>query len=159
MHFIPNFVECYVDVSAFVIGLSFSLFSAPTESRQRVAFSALLRSHKTTTTHGKLILDQVLVNEGGAYNGKTGTFTCKVPGLYQFAWTISKNKGASSGLHMYLMKNNDLAFQDYVDEPNDNFSGSFMMYLQEGDFVWIKMIQAGGYLTASRHSAWSGLLL
>ena len=60
---------------------------------------------------------------------------------------------------MYLMKNNDLAFQDYVDEPNDNFSGSFMMYLHEGDFVWIKMIQAGGYLIASRHSAWSGLLL
>ena len=60
---------------------------------------------------------------------------------------------------MFLMKNNDVAFVNYVDEPNDNFSGSFMMHLQVGDYVWIKMRQAGGFLVAARHSTWSGLLL
>ena len=60
---------------------------------------------------------------------------------------------------MRLMKNNDVAFTNYVHNANDNFSGSLVMYLKRGDTVWIKMIQAGGNLIASRHSTWSGLLL
>ena len=60
---------------------------------------------------------------------------------------------------MRLMKNNYVAFTNFLDEPNDNFVGSLMMYLRQGDTVWIKMRQAGGLLLGGRHSIWSGQLL
>ena len=104
------------------------------------------------------MFDGVLVNDGGAYNNQTGVFTCNVPGLYQFTWTIHKSSG-TPGVHMYLMKNNAIAFTNFVDEANDNFSGSLMMYLKESETVWIRMVQAGGLLVGHLHSTWSGLRL
>ena len=134
------------------------LLFVSTEFRHRVAFSALLHADQVPKANSKLVLGEVLANAGGAYNGQTGVFTCKVPGLYQFTWTIHKMKGTAH-THMFLMKNNATAFVNYANYANDNFSGSLVTYLKQGDTVWIKMRQPGGYLVGGRHSAWSGLLL
>ena len=35
-----------------------------------------------------VILDEIVTNEGGNYNNKTGVFTCKIPGVYVFFLNI-----------------------------------------------------------------------
>lgn len=77
-----------------------------------------------------MIFDRVITNEGASYNGITGLFTCKVPGLYVFyvhtlanpgkhvdtvirtnaqeiAWTYAMDKEAySSGSNMAVIRLN-----------------------------------------------------
>ena len=124
----------------------------------RVAFSALLASHYTTVNNGKLVLSHVLVNNGGAYDGRTGIFTCKVPGTYLFSWALHKSSGTSAS-HCQLMLNKDVAFTQYVYRAKDDYTGSLMVNLQRGDTVWLRTPQAGANMYANKHTSWSGLLL
>ena len=56
-----------------------------------VAFTA---TSSTDGAHsGKVIFNTVVTNEGGAYDGSTGIFTCPSSGVYVFIWTIMTHYG------------------------------------------------------------------
>ena len=39
------------------------------------------------------MFDKIHLNEGGAYDPKSGIFTCKEPGIYVFDWTMLVDPG------------------------------------------------------------------
>ena len=92
----------------------------------------------TSTTDNNVIFEHVITNEGSAYNGKTGTFTCKYSGPYAFSWTI-----ATSG-HRYteaeLLVNDEVIGSSGTDtrpssDTADSSTGFVVCNLQIGDKV------------------------
>ncbi|XP_053795496.1 EMILIN-1 isoform X2 [Vidua chalybeata] len=57
----------------------------------RVAFSAALSTQRTEP--GTVPFDQVLLNDGGAYDPETGTFTVPVPGRYLVSVVLTGHRG------------------------------------------------------------------
>ncbi|XP_039566898.1 EMILIN-1 [Passer montanus] len=57
----------------------------------RVAFSAALSSQRSEP--GTVPFDQVLLNDGGAYDPETGTFTAPVPGRYLVSAVLTGHRG------------------------------------------------------------------
>ncbi|XP_041265919.1 EMILIN-1 isoform X4 [Onychostruthus taczanowskii] len=57
----------------------------------RVAFSAALGTQRTEP--GTVPFDQVLLNDGGAYDPETGTFTAPVPGRYLVSAVLTGHRG------------------------------------------------------------------
>ncbi|KAL2308105.1 hypothetical protein Nmel_001104 [Mimus melanotis] len=57
----------------------------------RVAFSAALSTQRTEP--GTVPFDQVLLNDGGAYDPETGTFTVPVPGRYLVSAVLTGHRG------------------------------------------------------------------
>ncbi|XP_041336608.1 EMILIN-1 [Pyrgilauda ruficollis] len=57
----------------------------------RVAFSAALSTQRTEP--GTVPFDQVLLNDGGAYDPETGTFTAPVPGRYLVSAVLTGHRG------------------------------------------------------------------
>ncbi|XP_074942536.1 EMILIN-1 isoform X2 [Phalacrocorax aristotelis] len=57
----------------------------------RIAFSAALSTQRTEP--GTVPFDQVLLNDGGAYDPKTGTFTAPVSGRYLVSAVLTGHKG------------------------------------------------------------------
>ena len=59
-----------------------------------IAFQASLSKHLQNLKHQEtLIYDKVLLNEGKAYNQKTGEFTASVGGIYSFNWKTMTSVG------------------------------------------------------------------
>ncbi|XP_063278391.1 EMILIN-1 isoform X1 [Prinia subflava] len=57
----------------------------------RVAFSAALSTQRSEP--GTVSFDQVLLNDGGAYDPETGTFTAPVPGRYLVSAVLTGHRG------------------------------------------------------------------
>ncbi|XP_075606281.1 EMILIN-1 isoform X2 [Balearica regulorum gibbericeps] len=57
----------------------------------RIAFSAALSTQRTEP--GTVPFDQVLLNDGGAYDAETGTFTAPVSGRYLVSAVLTGHKG------------------------------------------------------------------
>ncbi|XP_064267468.1 EMILIN-1 [Passer domesticus] len=57
----------------------------------RIAFSAALSSQRSEP--GTVPFDQVLLNDGGAYDPETGTFTAPVPGRYLVSAVLTGHRG------------------------------------------------------------------
>ncbi|RMB94058.1 hypothetical protein DUI87_29511 [Hirundo rustica rustica] len=66
----------------------------------RVAFSAALSTQRTEP--GTVAFDQVLLNDGGAYDPETGTFTAPVPGRYLVSAVLTGHRG--EGLEAVLSR-------------------------------------------------------
>jgi hypothetical protein len=49
---------------------------------------------------------KVPVNYGNDFSGATGLFTCRIPGLYAFSVTLSRQGGIRHNVHTYLSVRN-----------------------------------------------------
>ena len=78
-----------------------------TDCDDYVAFSAVL-THNVTSI-GPVVYDNVLINQGGAYNPSDGTFICPDDKLYVFTWSGTMTLGGS-----YI----DLFFDDTLAKVN-----------------------------------------
>ena len=62
--------------------------------KRATAFHAELKNNIQNLPHNnKVVFDKIHLNEGSAYDPKTGIFTCKDPGIYVFDWTIMTHPG------------------------------------------------------------------
>lgn len=107
----------------------------------KVAFSAGLRFASTETAGSNLVLSEVVINAGQAYNRFTGYFTAPVMGVYYF----SVKFGTVGDFQAQMLKNNKdrvMVVTDKMKRPNMSVyttlyttSGGSVLFLGVGDTV------------------------
>ncbi|XP_026718673.1 complement C1q subcomponent subunit A [Athene cunicularia] len=125
----------------------------------RPAFSA---SRKSPPSTGRtVVFDNIITNQENSYSPETGVFTCRVPGLYYFAYQVISN----GDLCLSITKNQEhvVSFCDYNSrEILQVNSGSSVLSLVVGDQVSISTDRARGsmiYSGSEADSVFSGFML
>lgn len=109
-----------------------------------------------------IVFDKVLLNEGNAYNEKTGKFTATVDGVYSFNWSILSLSGKF--FISEIVHDSALIAYDYCDGRGRN-SGYVMtsnqanIKLKKGDKVWIRTHGKDGYAHGVNWCKFSGFKL
>lgn len=131
--------------------------------RHESAFSAYLTPDLTgVPNHRIIVFDEVQTNIGDAYNGKTGIFICKIPGVYVFYWVVTnKNRTWMDSELVINGKEKSQAFSDAGD--HDDYAVATNVVTAElkfGDQVWIRSgTWHNGNIAGERRTSFSGWLL
>ncbi|XP_033642431.1 otolin-1-like [Asterias rubens] len=126
---------------------------------RRSAFTAVrITNFSPPSIYAPLPFEELLFSEEGTiFNSINGTFTCTVPGIYFFMFSVLKT---SSGSHLYiqLRKNNNLIVTGHVNAPTPNQASSCAVFpLQFGDQVHLAV---RGQVHGTYHfSSFTGFLL
>ena len=104
--------------------------------KRRVSFYARLMKNVALGTAQTIIFDEVVTNNGHAYNKHTGHFTAPRDGTYYFA-TSFVNIGKST--HLQMMKN-DQEIGRGLAYPDHGSTGSInaIVNLKKGDVVLLR---------------------
>ncbi|NXT65398.1 C1QA protein, partial [Chaetops frenatus] len=125
----------------------------------RPAFSASRLSPPRTGT--TVVFDRIITNQENSYSPQTGKFTCRIPGLYYFAFQV-----VSSGDLCLSITKNGLGLVSFCDNNSHGIlqvnSGSSVLSLAEGDHVSLTTDPARGssiYSGSEADSVFSGFLV
>ncbi|NXP05702.1 C1QA protein, partial [Thinocorus orbignyianus] len=125
----------------------------------RPAFSASLKSPPSMGR--TVVFDNIITNEESSYNSETGEFTCRVPGIYYFAYQVV----SSGDLCLSITKNTErvVSFCDYNSRKLLQVnSGSSVLSLAMGDRVSVSTDHSRGsmiYSGSEADSVFSGFML
>ncbi|XP_023154803.2 collagen alpha-1(X) chain-like [Amphiprion ocellaris] len=110
-----------------------------------------------------IVFNEVLVNQGSAYNNITGVFTAPLAGIYQFVFVAQLCRGHHNN-RWYFMVNgvqNLLCHAQVADGQTTLNTCYFMKELKKGDQVWVKQSaeSCSWASTTSKTITFSGILL
>ncbi|XP_034532741.1 complement C1q-like protein 4 [Notolabrus celidotus] len=112
-------------------------------------------------TNTILTYEKVFTNIGNAYNAATGTFTAPVAGVYYF--TMFFHAGGSHEAQLYLYKNSDLVIvtHDHRSDTDtaDNGGNAVFLQLQQGDQVYVMLLEKCHVWGSDFHTTFSGFLV
>ncbi|KAK6178136.1 hypothetical protein SNE40_012957 [Patella caerulea] len=125
-----------------------------------VSFSARVRANKSFLgPTAAIVFDEIIVNNGEAYDPYSGVFTAPVDGVYHFASTVLS--GFNSTIETMLMVNGE--------EVGRMFSGAFLsrgsgtnnvlLNLKEDDEVSVNVFYGNGDYVHGLWSTFSGYLI
>ena len=125
------------------------------------AFSAVRSSSFTpSSSHQALPFNRVPTNIGDDFSASTGRFTCEIPGLYLFTYSIMNNIDDPI---VYLMRNDVRINGVYRQDEGryDMVSNTAVLQLDAGDQVWLKCRYSGRgiYSSSNLFTSFSGVLL
>ena len=109
------------------------------KKRRAFAFHAEnTKGHINLPHNHKVVFDKIHLNEGGAYDPKSGVFTCKEPGIYIFDWTIMTDPGKY--FHSELKVDGVVHGRHHLEAGSKYRSGSEMVVvkLKPGNKVWLE---------------------
>ncbi|NWS78765.1 C1QA protein, partial [Crotophaga sulcirostris] len=125
----------------------------------RPAFSASRRSPKSRGS--TVVFDNIITNQESSYSPQTGEFTCRIPGLYYFAYQVVSN----GDLCLSITKNGERVVS-FCDSNSRELlqvnSGSSVLSLAAGDRVSVSTNPAQGsmiYSGSEADSVFSGFML
>ncbi|XP_027763021.1 complement C1q subcomponent subunit A [Empidonax traillii] len=125
----------------------------------RPAFSALRRSPPSLGR--TVVFDSIITNQEDSYSPQTGEFTCRIPGLYYFAYQVV----SSGDLCLSINKNREQVVS-FCDNNSAGIlqvnSGSSVLSLAQGDRVFVSTDPARGsstYSGSEADSIFSGFML
>ncbi|XP_053386492.1 A disintegrin and metalloproteinase with thrombospondin motifs adt-2-like [Mercenaria mercenaria] len=86
-----------------------------------------------------IVFPHVIENYGNGYDSSTGRFTCKVPGIYNFAVQISKVYGKSNAFECFIYKNSVQEVGAIEGPVGQTYSMSISatFHLNKNDYVYI----------------------
>jgi len=156
----------HADVQRYWLVFLTRIFSGQLSSNTSSAFSVkFLRDASSTLLHG-IRFTEVLLNEGEDYSTMSGIFTCRIPGLYFFTVTLTKQRGGSINLINCQLKINSVnklsiyvdPYETYVDIGSYSSTVSGAFALMVGDTVTLEDCSPASYFDPSR-SSFSGFLI
>ncbi|NXP82539.1 C1QA protein, partial [Ramphastos sulfuratus] len=125
----------------------------------RPAFSACRRN--PPSRGATVVFDSIITNEESHYSAQSGQFTCRVPGVYYFAFQVV----SSGNLCLSITKNAEPVVS-FCDNNSRSLlqvnSGSAVLSLAEGDSVWLSTDPLRGsaiYSGPDSDSVFSGFML
>lgn len=118
--------------------------TAPTGTsvQERPGNYAFYAQLSVMATNGHVIFNNVTTNEGSAYSGSTGIFTCKYSGAYAFSWTIATSSQRYTNTDLVV---NDVAIgSSFTDSRGssvsaDSSTGFVVNNLKVGDRVRVNI--------------------
>ncbi|NWI27066.1 C1QA protein, partial [Sula dactylatra] len=125
----------------------------------RPAFSASRRS--PLSTGRTVVFDNIITNQESSYSPQTGEFTCRVPGIYYFAYQVV----SSGDLCLSITKNMEPVVSFCDSNSRDILqvnSGSSVLSLAVGDRVSVSTNPTRGsmiYSGSEADSVFSGFML
>ncbi|XP_041376863.1 cerebellin-2-like [Gigantopelta aegis] len=125
-----------------------------------VAFSAKVAANRPFLRDiDTVIFDEIVVNNGGAYDPFTGRFTCPIAGIYHFACTILSGFNTTIETMFYL-NGNDVG-RIYSGAQNNRGSGSnsILLQMKEADQLSINVFYGNGDYVHGQWSTFSGFLV
>ncbi|NXL89555.1 C1QA protein, partial [Alectura lathami] len=129
------------------------------QQQPRPAFSASRRSPPSRGT--TVVFDNIITNQENSYNPQTGEFSCRIPGLYYFAYQVV----STGDLCLSITKNRERVVS-FCDHNSRNIlqvnSGSSVLNLAMGDLVYVSTDSARGsliYSGSEADSVFSGFML
>ncbi|KAF1380084.1 hypothetical protein PFLUV_G00182800 [Perca fluviatilis] len=110
-----------------------------------------------------IVFNQVVVNQGSAYDNDTGVFTAPVPGIYQFVFAAQLCRGNHNNV-WYFMVNGErrTACHAQVSGGDTTLNTCYCMEeLKKGDKMWVKQNvgSCAWASTISKTITFSGVLL
>ncbi|XP_054031826.1 complement C1q subcomponent subunit C-like [Dryobates pubescens] len=122
------------------------------------AFSVKRQSREHPPRNLPVVFSQVLTNTNHDYNTTTGTFTCRLPGLYYFVFHASLTANLCVSLHRGERK--AASFCDHKSNALQVSSGGALLRLAAGSQVWLAVNDYDGMVgTSYSDSIFSGFLL
>ena len=134
------------------------------ESRQNrlSAFSAARRSSFTPSSNGQALpfdAGTVHTNVGDDFNAASGRFTCEIPGIYLFTYSIMTYR---DNILVHLMKNDVYINAVFRHDENllDMISNTAVLQLAVGDEVWLRCRDSGSVIyNDNLFTTFSGVIL
>uniref|UniRef100_A0A8B9LI75 Si:ch211-219a15.3 n=1 Tax=Astyanax mexicanus TaxID=7994 RepID=A0A8B9LI75_ASTMX len=111
-----------------------------------------------------LTFDVEYVNIGGHFNKSSGHFTCHVPGVYFFAFTVGKHPRRAVSVKLMTGRGEvqAMVFDEDMSRKREMQSQSLMLPLNRGDVVWLYSQQDERYAVYSnqgRYTTFTGFLV
>ena len=104
------------------------------------AFQVGRSSHIQLTSGSQIIsFNTEFLNIGNDMSEHTGVFTCRIPGLYVFTYTMYAYSSGSYGMHVQLMVNNAVKSEIYMNPMSKYLmqTQSTIVNLTASDDVWL----------------------
>ena len=113
-----------------------------------IAFQSSLTKHlQNMNNEETVIFDKVSLNEGNAYNQRTGEFTAAVEGVYSFSWKMFTSRGKYFITHI-VHNGNPIAYNHCdgrgISVGHVSSSNQANIKMKGGDKVWIKTRKGDG---------------
>ncbi|XP_022099172.1 collagen alpha-1(X) chain-like [Acanthaster planci] len=123
----------------------------------QVAFT-VARVTSYSSSGGHLTYDQNVFNTGADFDLPTGTFTCSVPGIYVFTFSVLKEPVAAE-VYVHLFKNTERTVTAFArNSMYHQISSSSVMSLVANDQVYLQLFgQVHG--TTANFTSFAGFLL
>lgn len=127
----------------------------PGPASPKVAFAARL-GNNFPGAHKPIAFHEVTYDRTGDYNGRTGIFTCSIPGVYEFSMSLLIYNG---DVGVDLMRGRDVLLHSFNTRQNGYItsSGSTITRLKKGEKVYLKL--SGGRNSLVKDSYFTGHLL
>ena len=109
---------------------------------RRSAFSVQISGTQASSSAGQIIsFDEARVNIGGHFDLNTSRFTCQIPGVYFFSFSLY---GIGPGSpDVVLRKDRDNIGYARSNTVNLSISSATMIHLVAGDQVWLEFSSSG----------------
>lgn len=126
--------------------------------------SSVLGERSRNHRREALTFDVEYVNIGGHFNKLSGHFTCRVPGVYFFAFTVGKHP--QRALSVKLMKGTGevqaMVYDEDMSRNRGMQSQSLLLALNQGDIIWLYSQQDerfAVYSNQGRYTTFTGFLV
>ncbi|KAK9535713.1 hypothetical protein VZT92_008079 [Zoarces viviparus] len=137
-----------------------------TAARQQggaVIFYAAYQGQLRDILFNPIVFNEVLVNQGSAYDNDTGVFTAPVAGIYQFVFAAQLCRGDHNNVWYFMVNGNRrMTCHAQVSGPDTTLNTCYSMEeLKTGDQVWVKQSvgSCAWASTISKTITFSGVLL
>ena len=134
----------------------------PVDSSNRVAFTVVRTSSSSVSSvHSTRLTFEgtKTLLQGTNFDLGTGTFTCDIPGVYVFMFSVNRYPGFH--LYVHLSKNNERIMTGHSGSTShhDQVSGSAVLVLQQGDTVYLTFTGRAYSSTSYNYISFCGFLL
>ncbi|XP_038071815.1 collagen alpha-1(X) chain-like [Patiria miniata] len=123
----------------------------------QVAFT-VARITRYSASGGRLIFDETVFDEGANFDLSAGTFTCAVPGIYAFMFSVLKTHDSNS-IYVSLYKNTERTVTVHDNTLGyHQLSSSSVMSLVPDDQVYL-LLNGAVHGTTANFTSFTGFLL
>ena len=129
---------------------------------QNFFFSLLDYFAGGTIGSGSITFDRAPINIGGSMKPLKGEFEAPVRGIYYFSFSSMTSDQVLGTTGVYIYKNGaqfNVIYESHGNKKYNNLNSSWMMRLEQGDQVKMKILQGKLFANVNIHLLWTGHLL